>query len=221
MFRPQLNWLATLGLAAVVTLSGCGGSSTGSNPTIDGVDGPHVSYVNGTVILSMTFQNIAIDGGATIPIPKYPNSTIQVGPDFQSGGTLLSLTVNATDFLGNQGKGLDPQTLPGGRALPGVAAGSLPAIAVQIPKLANTVLYFGPQVIGFFVPFSKLDLAGSIITYRFHNAAGEAVGNISLVGSDANGANAGLLMLMDPSLLGLKGAKAKAQAIEKYIQLGY
>ena len=220
MFRPQLNWLATLGLAAVVTLSSCGGSSSGSNPTIDGVDGPNVSYVNGTVILSMTFQNIVIDGGATIPIPKYPNSTIQVGPDFQSGGTLLSLTVNASDFLGNQGKGLDPQTLPGGRALPGVAAGSLPAIAVQIPKLANTVLYFGPEVIGFFVPFNKLDLAGSIITYRFHNSAGEAVGNISLVGSDANGANGGLVLWMEPSLHGHKGAQAKAKAFERYVQLG-
>lgn len=204
---------------SLLLLSSCGG--TGTNPTINGVIGPNVNTLNGIVTVSMVFQDIVIDGGATIPIPQYPNSFFQVGPDFQSGGTLLSVSVNAQDFLGNQGQGLDPQTLPGGRPLPGVAAGALPAIAVAIPQLKNSVLYFGPQVMGLFVPFEKLDLAGSILSFRFHNKEGAPVGNISLVGSDPSGANAGILMLMDPDLLGIRGNSAKVAAYKKYIKMGY
>lgn len=214
----KLKGLFILAVTAAF-LSSCGGS--GTNPTIDGVVGPNVNLLNGVVTVSMVFENIIIDGGATIPIPKYPNSFFQIGPDFQSGGTLLSLSVNAEDFLGNQGAGLDPQTLPGGRPLPGVAAGSLPAIAVAIPQLKNSVLYFGPAVMGLFVPFDGLDLAGSIVTFRFHNKEGAPVGNISLVGSDASGDNAGILMLMDPDLLGIRGKAARIDAYKKYYMMGY
>jgi hypothetical protein len=221
MIRKLKPLYAAAFLAGSLALTGCGGAGTGSNPTISGVNGPTVNFVNGTVVVSMVFDNISIDGGATVPIPKYPNSTFEVGPDFQSGGMLVSLTVSATDFLGNQGAGLNPQTLPGGRPLPGVAAGALPAIAVAIPKLDNAVLYLGPSVIGVFIPFKQLNIAGTIATFRFYNSAKAAVGNISIVGSDANGANAGLLMMMDPALLGIKGLKAQKAAYEKYIKAGY
>lgn len=201
----QLKKMAVAGLAfaMAITLTGCGGSGSGVNPSIDGITGPDVELVNGRLVLSMVFNNLSIDGGATIPVPKYPNSSIQVGPDFQSAGTLLVLTVAVSDFLGNKGAGLNPQTLPGGRPLPSVASGVLPAIAIQIPQLFNSVFYVGPEVLGFFVPFSKLDLAGSILTFRFHNKAGAAVGIIGLVGSDAAGKNAGILAMMRADLLGI------------------
>lgn len=207
--------------AGALALTGCGGSGTGTNPTISGVSGPNVSFVNNDVVVSMVLENVSLDGGATIPIPKYPNSSFEIAPDFQSGGTLLSLTISATDFLGNQGAGLNPQTLPGGRALPGVAAGSLPAIAVQIPKLDNAVLYLGPSVIGVFVPVKLPNIDGAIVTYRFYNTANAAVGNISVVGPDTSGANSGILAMMDPALLGIKGLKAQKAAYEKYIKAGY
>ncbi len=195
--------MASLAVAMAITLSACGGKSGGVNPSIDGITGPDVELVNGRLILSMVFNNITIDGGATIPIPKYPNSSVQVGPDFMSAGTLLVLTVSVTDFLGDKGTMFDPQTLPGGRPLPSVAAGKLPAIAIQVPQLFNSVFYVGPEVLGFFVPFNKLDLAGSILTFRFHNKAGEAVGILGLVGSDASGKNAGILAMMRADLLGI------------------
>jgi hypothetical protein len=195
--------MTSLAVAMAITLSACGGKGGGVNPSIDGITGPDVELVNGRLILSMVFNNISVDGGATIPIPKYPNSSVQVGPDFMSAGTLLVLTVSVTDFLGDKGTMFDPQTLPGGRPLPSVAAGKLPAIAIQVPQLFNSVFYVGPEVLGFFVPFNKLDLAGSILTFRFHNKAGEAIGILGLVGSDASGKNAGILAMMRADLLGI------------------
>ncbi len=201
----QLKKMKSAGVAVLmaITLSACGGKGTGVNPKIDGITGPDVELVNGRVVLSMVFNNLSVDGGATIPIPKYPNSSVQIGPDFQSAGTLLVLTISVTDFLGDRGAIFDPQTLPGGRPLPSVAAGKLPAVAVQVPQLFNTVFYVGPEVLGFFVPFNKLDLAGTILTFRFHNKAGEPVGILGLVGSDAQGKNAGVLAMMRADLIGI------------------
>jgi hypothetical protein len=196
----------SLAVLMAITLTACGGgSSAGKNPLIQGITGPDVEVVNGRLILSMVFQNISIDAGATIPIPKYPNSSIQVGPDFQSAGTLLVVTIAASDFLGSHGNFFDPQTLPGGRPLPGVAAGFLPALAIQVPQLMNMCFYVGPQVIGVFVPFNKLNLAGTILTFRFFNKSGSAVGELSLVGADSAGKNAGILAMVDVNLSGLVG----------------
>jgi hypothetical protein len=200
----QLKKLAVASMVVVMaaTSTGCvkGG---GLNPNIEGIVGPDVEFVNGRVILTMVFKNIALDGGATIPIPKYPNSSVQVGPDFLSAGTLLQVTIAAEDFLGDRGTKFDPQTLPGGRPIPTIAAGNLPAIAIQVPQLWNAVFYVGPEVLGLFVPFNKLNLAGSILSFRFHNKAGEPVGMLSLVGSDAEGKNAGILAMMRADLMGI------------------
>lgn len=209
----QLKKFVGTGVAAAMALAltACGGASTGTNPVISGVTGPDVEVVNGRVVLSMVFDNISIDGGATIPIPKYPNSSIEVGPDFQSAGTLLVLTISVSDFLGTGSAAFNPQTLPGGRPLPGVAAGVMPAVAIQVKQLANMVFYVGPQVLGVFVPFNKLNLQGAIVSFRFYNKTGAAVGMISLVGSDASGANAGILALVDANLAGILKPLTAAQ----------
>lgn len=208
--------LSAFAVVMAVTLTACGGNGGGINPKIEGVTGPDVEFANGRVMLTMVLNNVVIDGGATIPIPKYPGSSLQVGPDFQSNGTLIMLTINAADFLGNKGQGMDPQALPGGRPLPSVAAGALPAVALRVPQLYNMVFYVGPEVLGFFVPFKKLDLAGSIITFRFHNKEGAPVGIVGLVGSDQNGENAGILAMMRADLLGIiKGNKSTLKALAK------
>ena len=178
-------------------LVGCGGSGTGLNPEIAGVAGPDVEMVDGKFILSMAFENINFDGGLTVPVPKYPNSSLSVGPDFESDGMLIVFTVAIEDFVNINDRYMDPQTLPGGRPLPGVASGALPALALKIPEVLNSVFYVGPKVMGFFVPFNKLDLKGGILTFRFHDKDGVRVGNISLVGEDQVGTNAGLLVLIN------------------------
>ena len=195
--------ITCLSVLVAVALSSCGGTGSNGNPIISGVLGPNVSFVNGLIILSMTFQNINLAGGATLPIPGYPNSSVQVGPDFQSAGTLLVLTVSAKDVIGNAGVLLPSQTLPGGRPLPSVAAGVMPALAIQIPALFNTVLYIGPSILGFFVPVGGLNLAGSIVSFRFNDVNGNPAGILSIVGTDSAGANSGILAMMDLNLLGV------------------
>ncbi len=205
----QLKKYTGAGIAVLmaITLSACGGKTckdpSKCNTEIAGMVGPDVEVVNGRLVLSMVFKDIHIDGGATIPIPKYPNSSVQVGPDFQSSGTLLVLTVSVTDFLGDKGTFFDPKTLPGGRPIPGIAAGVIPAVAIQVPQLLNMVFYVGPEVIGVFVPFKKLEMQGAIVSFRFYNKAGEPVGMLSLVGQDAQGLNAGILAMIRADLAGI------------------
>ncbi len=203
-------------LTTVSVLPGC----KGSNTKIDGVDGPKAVYQNNVISISMIFKNLSIDAGASIPIPKYPNSSFQIAPDLQSGGTLLSLSISVPDYLNVGGAGLDPQALPGGRPLPGVDGGALPAIAVKIPALNNSVLYVGPDVIGLFVPF-RVNTNGAIITSRFYNDDGDRIGNLSLVGADANGENSGILLLMDPTLIGIHGDEARFNRLQYLYDQGY
>jgi hypothetical protein len=185
-------------------MTACVGGKGGANPEIAGMN-YNVEFVGGNVILSMVLANIHIDGGLVIPIPKYPNSSLQVGPDFLSDGTLLVLTVNGTDFLGSGGATFDPQKLPDGRALPAVAKGEMPSVALQIPKLMNTVFYIGPQVIGFFVPF-KLQIAGdAILTFRFYDKNNKAIGILGLIGAVTPGLQSGVLAMMRADLMGIIG----------------
>lgn len=187
----------TLLLAALLSLStlltSCG-SDSGANVDIPGVQGPTVSLHQDKLLISIVFENMIIDGGLRYNIPKYNDSYVEISPDFQSGGTLLAVSVDLDDVFGNL-NGLDPQTLPGGRALPGVISGELPAVAFSIENFHNMTVYLGPDVFGLFVPVS-LGMDNSIATFRYY-VGGTRMGNLSLVGNDANGENGGLLLLLD------------------------
>lgn len=197
--------IVSIAAMLAVGLSACGGGK-GQNVVIQGVTGPTVAYVNGDFTMSVGLANVTLDGGLRIPIPKFPNSYLEVGPDLQSNGILISVGLSATD-LANIVHGnivlLDPQSLPGGRPLPGVAQGTLPSIAVEVPKWDHMVFYVGPTVFGLFVPV-KLGMQNYIGTFRFYDNSGNNVGNISLVGEDTAGKNSGFLLLIP-----LKGAVAQ------------
>lgn len=185
---------------AAFALTACGqGSSNSGNVAVDGVTGPTVSIVNNTFIMSMTLNDVSFSGGGQVPIPNMPNSYIEVGPDLQSNGLLISVGISVTD-LANLLKGdidlLSPQTLPGGRPLPGLADGYLPAIAIQVPKWDNIVFYVGSNVFGVFVPVT-IPLENYIATFRFYDSSGDAIGNLSVVGEDTNKANSGVLLLIN------------------------
>ena len=63
----------------------------------------------------MVFENIILDGGLRYPVPKYPNSYIEVSPHLQSGGTMMSVSISLDDVFNGDLPRLDPQALPGGR----------------------------------------------------------------------------------------------------------
>jgi hypothetical protein len=189
---------SALAFVLVAFVSGCG-KGTDKNPKIDGIEGPTVSFVDNKFLMNTVFTKLQLPVSGRIPVPHMPGSYLEIGPDFQSYGTLLTAALDIRDvqkLAKDQFRLLDPLVLPGGRPLPGVVEGYLPAIAVQVPKLHNVVFYFGPEVLGAFVPVD-LPFDDVVMTYRFHDAAGERVGNISVIGKDSSKANSGFLVLVD------------------------
>jgi len=162
------------------------------------VNGPTVTTSTNQITISATFQNITITGGpATVAIPSMPNSNVEISAGANGQGVLLQANISASDVVKLAGGNtLPPQELPGGRPLPGVAAGELPAIAVQIPQLDNIVVYVGPTVLGMFVPVT-FQVDQIIGTYDFYGSNGTNIGQISMVGEDNNGKNSGFLLMLN------------------------
>lgn len=188
--------ITSLILSAALITTSCGDGSDGRNISIPGVKGPNVTLVEDNVLISMVFENLQVQGGLRYAIPKYNNSYIELSPDFESTGTLMAVSISLQDVFDGGLQQLPPQTLPGGRALPGVVGGRLPAVAFSIEKFNNMAVYVGPKVFGLFVPTGDLGIGQSIATFRFYSS-GTRTGNISLVGQDANGENGGVLLLLD------------------------
>lgn len=194
--RTSILALLLLGLSFLST--SCGDGSSSANLQIPGVVGPKVTLQEDNVLISIVLQNVELQGGLRYNIPKYENSYIEISPDLQSSGTLMSVYVSLKDVFNDDLGLLDPQSLPGGRPLPGVASGKLPAVAFTIQKLKNMSFYLGPKLFGVFVPVN-LDIGtNNIITARFYSGKIRA-GNLSLVGKDTNGENSGFLLLLDMS----------------------
>ena len=202
--------LLSLLLSFSLFTTSCGDGSDGRNISIPGVDGPTVTLQQDNVLIAFVFEKIHLDGGLRYNIPKYPNSYVEVSPDLQSGGTLMSVSVSLDDIFRGNLQNLDPMALPGGRPLPGVASGRLPAVAFSIEKFHGIGFYLGPKVFGLFVPLKKLGIGQSVITARFYSS-GSRVGNISLVGEDQNGENAGILLMLDMG----KSTKRRLKRISK------
>ncbi|NOT78756.1 MAG: hypothetical protein HOP07_07090 [Bacteriovoracaceae bacterium] len=183
-------------LTAGVLSTSCGDGTSSSNIQVPGVENMSVTLVQDNVLISMVFENLQLDGGLRYNIPKYPNSYLEISPDLQSAGTLMAISVSLKDVFDTKLQTLDPATLPGGRSLPGIAGGRLPAVAFSIEKFKNMGFYLGPKMFGVFIPLKNLGIGNSIITARYYTGANR-IGNISLVGEDTNGENAGILLLLD------------------------
>lgn len=208
-----MKLLKSLIMATTFTLvaffyTSCGEESA-LNVTIPGVDGPKVVLNEENVLVSMVLENVSIEGGLRFAIPKYPNSYLEVSPDFETSGMLVAFSLNLKDVFSAEVSNLDPQRLPGGRALPGVAAGSLPAVAFSIEQLKNVAIYVGPQILGVFVPVD-LPFDNTILTSKFYSGD-KRIGNLSIVGKDVNGENDGVFLMLNIS-------KKQEKKLKKYIK---
>lgn len=181
--------ILTLGFA-----TSCGNNS-GSNIQIAGVQGPKVTLLQDNLQIDMVFENVQMDGGLRYNIPKYKYSYLEVSPDLQSSGTLMSISISLKDIVDGNLEKLDPQKLPGGRNLPGVSGGALPAVAFSIEKFHNMSFYLGKSVFGIFVP-ATVGVDGAIASFRYY-VNQKAAGTISLVGNDERGENAGILLMIN------------------------
>lgn len=196
-FGLKLGLLAAS--ASLLAFSGCdNGTTTGTNTwSIEGVDGPTLTFTNNVATIYAVLSNVTVDVGATIAIPHMPNSTIEVAPDVQSGGTLLQLQISAADVAALAGANiLNPGELPGGRPLPGVAGGNMPTEAVQVPALDNLTFYVGSNVFGIFVPVGHFDTDQVIGTFQYYDSSNNLMGDISVVGNDSTGNNSGFLLMI-------------------------
>jgi hypothetical protein len=182
-------------MSLTLLFTSCGEDSP-LNPDIPGVDGPTLTLNEDHLLVSVVFENLQLQGGLRYPIPEYDDSYIEISPDLTTGGALMAVNISLADIFDNAGLlQLDRQKLPGGRNLPGVPSGSLPAVAFTMPEFNNMAIYLGADVFGIFFPID-LGFDQQILNFRFH-VGEKAVGNISLVGNDANGENGGFLLLMD------------------------
>jgi len=193
-----MKTLNTALLAVMLTLSGlvtsCGEGQL--NPNIAGIKGPTLTLDKDNLLINIIFENLILDGGIRYAIPKYKDSYLELGPDLESGGTLMAISVSLDNFFNNSLLQLDPQKLPGGRALPGVSSGAVPAVAFNIEQFHNMAFYLGKDIFGFFIPLKEFGMENGIVSFRYY-LGGTRMGNISVIGSDSNGENAGLLLLLD------------------------
>ena len=205
------KWKTSLLTVATVAMLGfttsCG-KNDASNIQIAGVKGPTVTLLQDNMMISAVFENIQMDGGLRYNIPKYKYSFLEISPDVESSGTLMQVSISLKDIVDGGLDQLDPQKLPGGRNLPGVASGSLPAVAFSIEKFHNMSLYVGKDVFGIFLPAS-VGVEGAIASFRYYIGE-KAAGTISLVGADQNGENSGVLLMLNIS------GQVKSQMMKVY-----
>ena len=195
-------------LSLAILLASCGDGTSTRNLDIPGVNGPSVVLLGDNILIDVVFENLIIEGGGRFPIPKYVNSYMEISPDLESNGTLVSFSVSLDDIFGGVNQ-LDPLSLPGGRPIPGVSGGTLPAVAFSVEKLKNVAFYIGPKIFGLWIPLPSYNVAGAILTTRFYTGS-TRVGNLSLVGNDENGENSGMFLALTVSSYGAKYLKRVA-----------
>jgi hypothetical protein len=186
--------IAVIAIGTMGFATSCGNNSA-SNIQIAGIQGPHVTLMQDNLLISLVFENVQLDGGLRYNIPKYKYSYMEISPDVQSSGTLMSISISLKDIVDGGLDKLDPQKLPGGRNLPGVAGGSLPAVAFSIEKFHNMSFYLGKNIFGIFIP-ATVGVDGAIASFRYYINQ-KAAGTISLVGNDDKGENAGVLLMIN------------------------
>ena len=174
----------------------CRGGGGDQTIGVEGLKMPEVEYDSEFIYITAVFENLEIMGGLRYAVPKYPNSYLELGPDFESDGALLSIAISLQDLGSGSLTKLDPQTLPGGRPIPGIRGGKLPSVAFSIEELNNIHIYAGNSFLGVFLPMDSIDIQYLILTYRFHLKNGTRAGNISIIGQDHNGENSGALLLL-------------------------
>lgn len=184
-----------LSLSLPFVLVGCGSGTDGRNPEIPGIQGPTVNLIEDNIVIGIVFETVELDAGVRVPIPEYEHSFIELSPHLQSGGTVLSAIISLQDVFDDELAAQDPERLPGGRPLPGVPSGELPAVAFTVKSFSDMSFYVGNNVYGVFFPVD-LGIDQIIATYRFY-IEGRRSGNISVVGNDENDEFGGVLLMLD------------------------
>ncbi|MEE2672017.1 MAG: hypothetical protein VYA54_09910 [Bdellovibrionota bacterium] len=166
---------------------------------IPGVNGPYLNVQDGKLLLSVELENIDLQAGVTLPVPKLKNSSVTVGPamgeDGTIGGTMIRVLFDLKDVENDNFKVVPSQTLPDGRPFPFMINGTLPALALHVPKAKNATFYVSEKVFGFFLPIKIPKDFNVDVHYRI-KINGKSYGIVSLIHADEAGEGSGLVALL-------------------------
>lgn len=154
----------------------------GKAPKIPGLIGPKLNINSGKIILSLVLEKIELQAGSTLPIPKLQNSNITLSPRLE-GGSIFQINFDPKDIESDYFKVVPDSRLPDGREFPFLVGGTLPALAINIPKAYDSTFYASNKVFGLALPVnipSEFDLS---IHYRL-KINDKNVGIVSLIGSN-------------------------------------
>jgi hypothetical protein len=185
--------LLPLAFAAALSFSGCGNTNVGGDAGIKGVGDFKFAVANGNASLSVVLETLRIDAGARVPIAKPAGAFIEMGPDFQSGGTLLVLSVPLSSLMKDY-TGLPLVGLPDGRALPGVREGALGAVAFELPAIGLTYFYLSGDAYGVFFPVSLPEVP-VLVSSKIKDEKGNLLGVIWGVPKSGKNQMSGVLFL--------------------------
>ncbi len=146
-FRSLKMMILTL---ALLVATGCGNSP--KLPEIPGVKGPLFNLLDGKVMVTVKLLRANLNVGARVPIPKTKASSFEVSPNLEDGGTLVVFSLDIEDLKDmNIGVG-DGNTLPDGRAIPGIPGGTLSDSLRVDTELLDMSFYFHKSLFGFYIP---------------------------------------------------------------------
>ena len=146
-FRSLKMMILTL---ALLVATSCGNSP--KLPEIPGVKGPVFNLLDGKVLVTVKLLRANLNVGARVPIPKTKASSFEVSPNLEDGGTLVVFSLDIEDLKDmNIGVG-DGNTLPDGRAIPGIPGGTLTDSLRVDTELLDMSFYFHKSLFGFYIP---------------------------------------------------------------------
>lgn len=166
---------------------------------IPGVNGPYLNVLDGKILLSIELENVELQAGVTLPVPRLEHSSITLGPamddDGNIGGTLIRVAFDPRDVESDDFRIVPNQTLPDGRPFPFMIDGTLPALAFHIPKAKDSTFYVSEKLFGFFLPFNIPEDFNVDVHYRI-KINGKNYGIVSLIHPDEFGEASGVVVLL-------------------------
>lgn len=175
-------------------------------PKVPGVDGPKLNVQNGQIVLSVGLENVDLPAGISLTIPKMRYSSATISPRMMDDGmvlgTVLKVSFDPRDVDSDEFKVVPPEQLPDGRPFPFTVDGTLPALAINIPKLLDTTFYASEKVFGFFIPVNlgrNVDIPFDI-PFRL-KMSGKNIGIVSYIRKNPEGDGDGIVLMLTMSQL--------------------
>lgn len=185
------NKMSILLLTMVFALFTSCGSQT-DMIKIPGVEGPHFNVQDGKILLTLSLENVNIDVGATVPIPRMEHSDVTLTPLLE-GGTMIQIGFDPKDVENDDFRVVPASTLPDGRPFPFTAGGTLPALALNTPRFLDATFYASDKLFGFFIPVRYgLDISA----FSRIKVNGKQVGIATIIKPNSEGTGSGVMIVL-------------------------